>query len=643
MSRRRLAVAAATVLGVVATGAVPASAGSEEGAESDVPAHRVVADELNNPRQLNWTPSGKSLIVAEAGRGASSPEDCVGEGEEAFCVGPTGAVGTVAKPWRESVPYKRRVEGLPSGAGPNGTFSGGHTGADGVEPGHTDEFLSVFNGGGPEVPPAGLQYLIDAAKLGSRTPPPERLLPGGDFAVQLADLAAAEAEQNPGGLQVEPNPYAVIHYDPTPRKRSGDGFALVADAGANVIWKVERSRDAELPDFCTQGVTAEDFDPAACPIVETSVFYRWTDYGNPPEDASEEEAADFSAERPPEFVPTSLALDEDGHVWVGGLGSDVPGAASVVKLSPDGELLEQWDGFTGVTGVAVTDDALYVSQLFGATAPEPPGDSPSDEVPVTPSVPGSVVKVPFDDADGGRVEVDVPFPAGLAADHYGNVYAAVNSIAPAEGATDFFGPGSFDVGGGAVWELDFSHARPVEPPPGEEPVEWPPADSGGEWLPVPDDLFGGQYTVEACGSTVTIEPGDVVDDEYLAIDAADGSTYVFYRGAVTVDVSREDGALLDELDVGGPGYERYSEDGVTVTFSFEGPTITAAFDEVEAAVFVEAGLPAFFYYTGGNVTETVVLPEDPEAATIVSAEVTNNTATGVRDVCQMLDEAVAGD
>lgn len=131
------------------------------------------------------------------------------------------------------------------------------------------------------------------------------------------------------------------------------------------------------------------------------------------------------------------------------------------------------------------------------------------------------------------------------------------------------------------------------------------------------------------------------DVEYLAIDAADGSTYVFYRGAATVDVSREDGALLHELDASGPGYERYSADGLTVTFSYEGPTITAAFDAVEAAVFGEAGLPGFFYYAGGNITETVVFSEDPEAETIVSAEVTNNTATGVRDVCQMLDEAAA--
>lgn len=530
-------------------------------------------------------------------------------------------------------PNERRIEGLPSGAGPDGTFSGGHTGADGVEPGHPGEFLSVFNGGPPGLPPSGLQYLIDDDKLRARKPPPERLLPGGDFAVQLADLAATEAALNPGGKQVESNPYAVIHYDPTPDERSGDGYALVADAAANVIWKVARADDVDLPDHCTRGLTATGYDPETCAVVETSVFYSWPDQGNPPEGATPEEVEEFFAERLPEFVPTSLALDADGHVWVGGLGSEVPGAASVVKLSPDGQLVEQWDGFTGVTGVAVTADALYVSQLFGGTAPESPGDEPSDEAPVTQSAPGSVVKVPLDEADGGRVEVEVPFPAGLVADHHGNVYAAVNSIAPAEGVSEIFGPGSFDVAGGAVWELDFSQARPVEPPPGE----WPPADTGGEWVPAPDFLTGPK-TVAACGTEVTITPGDAQELEYLAIEAVDGSTYVLYRGATTADVAREDGALLEELDVSGPGYERYSEDGLTVTFSFEGPTITAAFDEVEAAVFEQAGLPAFFYYDGGNITETVVFPADPEAETIVSAEVTDNTATGVRDVCEMLDE-----
>lgn len=640
MSRRRLAVVAAAAFGVVASGVAPAAAGSED-PPSDATLHRVVADGLDNPRQLNWTASGNSLVVAEAGRGAVSPEDCEGEGEDAFCVGPTGAVGTIARPWRDSASYTQRIEGLPSGAGPNGSFSGGHTGADGVDRHQRGEFLSAVNAGPPGLPPSGLQYLIDERRLGPNVPPPERLLPGGDFAVQLADLAAVEADLNPGGMQVESNSYAVLYYDPTPDKRSGDGWVLVVDAAANVVWKVARADDSDLPAFCTGGLTAEDFDPAACPLVETTVFYSWPDSGNPPEGATEEEAEEFFASREPEFVPTSLTSDAEGHVWVGGLGSEVPGAGSVVKLDADGQLVEQWDGFTGVTGVAVTEDAFYVSQLFGGTAPEPPGDTPSDEAPVTPSAPGSVVKVPLEDPDGGRVEVLVPFPAGLAADHHGNVYAAVNSIAPAGGVTEIFGPGSFDVGGGAVWDLDFSAATPVEPPPGEEPVEWPPADTGGEWLPLPD-IFNEPIVVPACGATITITGGDVDDGEYLAVEAVDGSTYVLYRGAATVDVSREDGAFIDELDVGGPGYERHSEDGLSVTFSYEGPTITAAFDEVEAAVFEAAGLSAVFYYTGGNVTETVVFDADPEAETIASAEVTRNTATGVRDVCEMLDEAAAG-
>ena len=60
---------------------------------------------------------------------------------------------------------------------------------------------------------------------------------------------------------------------------------------------------------------------------------------------------------------------------------------------------------------------------------------------------------------GQRWAIDVPLPAGLASDGR-RIYASVNSVAPAEGlAGGPFGA----VGGGAVWELDFSDAYLVEP------------------------------------------------------------------------------------------------------------------------------------------------------------------------------------
>ena len=185
-----------------------------------------------------------------------------------------------------------------------------------------------------------------------------------------------------------------------------------------------------------------------------------------------------------------------------------------------------------------------------------------------------------------------------------------------------------------------------EPPPPPEstteeaPPAWPPADTNGEWLPVPDELFTADAPVAACGTTVTIRSGDVFEVEYQALELADGTIRVEYRGDSTTDLVREsDGATVDELDTSGPWTEIYSPDGVTATFSVDGASIYFAYDEVEAAAFAAEGLPDLFYFETGTITERVVFPQDPAATTIVSAEILTDTARGVRDVCDMLDDA----
>ncbi|MGY1713080.1 hypothetical protein ACI78R_01340 [Geodermatophilus sp. SYSU D01106] len=176
----------------------------------------------------------------------------------------------------------------------------------------------------------------------------------------------------------------------------------------------------------------------------------------------------------------------------------------------------------------------------------------------------------------------------------------------------------------------------------EQTFEWPPADTGGEWLPVPDEIYAGGLAVEACGSTVTLSVGDVNETEYQAMHQPDGTIRVEIRGALTTDVVREsDGAMLDEVDNSGPGTEIFDSDGRSITFSYDGPSFVGAFDEVEAAVFAEQGLPPLFFYASGNTTERVIFSEDPEAETIESAEFLTDTARGVQDVCDLLDDAIA--
>lgn len=413
---------------VVLAGPVP-SAFAHGDAGSSGP--RVVADGLDNPRQLDRDQDG-DLVVAEAGRGG--PE-CV----EARCAGLTGAVTLIEDPHRDAPTVSRVVEGLQSVAAPGGSFAEGPGGADatdvegqyvvaGYDPARLD--LSVFVARGGSMLVAGTEEN------------------GEKYLLPYADLQAAEEELNPDGAQIDSNPYAVLYVDEA-RDASPDGYALVADAGANAVWKIE-------PDFST---ATEDSPPE----YEITVWAAWPTTVLP--DGSDDPAG------PAEFVPTSLTADRHGNVYVGGLGSNRPGEASVVKFSAGGTELERWDGFTGVTGVAVDRGHLYVSQLFGQNPPSLPGEpgaedateTPATEAPPAPGqVPGQVVVLHRHEEDADRYAIDVPFPAGLATDRHGSVYASVNSVAPAEGIAE--GPmNPFGaVGGGAVWELDFSEAYRLE-------------------------------------------------------------------------------------------------------------------------------------------------------------------------------------
>ncbi|GAB2615233.1 hypothetical protein GCM10009696_21160 [Kocuria himachalensis] len=405
---------------VVLAGPLPAALAHGD----DSPAGpRVVAEDLDNPRQLNWDQDG-DLVVAEAGRGGA---ECA----ETRCMGATGAVTLIEDPHRDAPTVSTAVEGLLSVAGPDGTFAEGAAGADATDV----EGQYIIAGYDPERFDLAVPTARGAAMLVAGTEEN-----GEEYLLPYADLQAAEEELNPDGAQVDSNPYAVLYVDEDDDV-SPDGYALVADAGANTVWKVE-------PDFST----ATEESP---PEYEVTAWATWPTTVLP--DGSDDPAG------PAEFVPTSLAADEHGNVYVGGLGSIRPGEASVVQFSADGTELDRWDGFTAITGVAVDHEHLYVSQLFGPTPPMPPGETPAEEAPPTPgTVPGQVVVLHRHQEDAARYAVDVPLPAGLATGRHGEVYAAVNSVATAEGIAE--GPmNPFGaVGGGAVWELDFSDAYRLE-------------------------------------------------------------------------------------------------------------------------------------------------------------------------------------
>jgi hypothetical protein len=536
----------------------------------------VVADGLDNPRQLNW--AGDRLLVAEAGSGGDtcvSPPDA--PPEEALCGGTTGGVTEISGLASGEGRSSRVVDGLFSLAGPDGSFAIGSDGADATDlPG---EYI-IAEGNFPfaELPPeiTGLEGAETLAHLVVAA------TDGGQFILPYADLAAAESEQNPDGAQDESNPYAVLFVDPTPDGPEGeDGYALVADAAANTVWKI-------LPDFAA--VPPDCVDDECIPPYEITPFAA---YETPPDD-----------DVTPEFVPTSLATDGEGNVYVGGLGSEVPGAAEIRQYTADGEEIGGWGGFTGITGLAVDEAGahLYVSQLFG-TVPDEQATEP----------PGNVIDV---DLDAGTYRsVDVPFPGGVAVHPDGGVYVAAYSVAPAEGVPA--GPESPEFPGGQVWQIDFSGSDEIG-----LPVFFP-LDTGGEFVPAQTVT---RPLPDACGG-IFLVPGDQSGE--WRVTRNDEGDRIEYRGAATLDVVGPDGTVLvDELDVAGAGSEFYAADG-SAEFEFEGPNVVWAFPEEEQA-FADAGLPLYFYFTSGTFADTISPELDVEVLSVPDDAV---------DLCSLLPEA----
>jgi hypothetical protein len=570
------------VLGGVTAGFTGSASAGENRDSASAADAVVVVTGLDNPRQLNWAPDD-TLLVAEAGSGGDTcvtppPEEgAPPEASGPQCGGLTGGITAVQHPAdvrdQQAV---RVVDGLFSIAGPDGSSAVGSNGADATDlPG---------------------EYIVAETYVPGGLPPEAAGLPGADqlghllvvehdagqqIVVPYADIAAAEAEHNPDGAQVDSNPYATLFVDPTPDGIPGtDGYALVADAAANTVWKVQ-------PDFSV--VPGDCAGDACIPPYEITVFAT---YPTPADD-----------EVTPEFVPTSLATDADGNVYVGGLGSLLAGEAQVVEYSAAGKELNRWGGFTGITGLAVDERGqhLYVSELFGTNPEAAPQGAP-----------GNVVRV--DVAAGTYQSMDVPFPAGVAVDRQNRVFVAAFSVFPAEGV-----PATGQAPatqGGQLWRIDFTGRDAVG-----LPVSFP-LDTGGAWVPAEPTT---RALPDACGG-ILIAPGDVTGE--WRVTRNDKGDLIESRGAATADILGPDGTvLIDELDVSGAGSEFYGADG-SARFDFAAPNVFWAYPE-EVDVWAAAGLPANFYFTQGRFTETISAKGEVDLTSVPSDAV---------DVCGQLSQ-----
>jgi hypothetical protein len=325
-SCRVLALGAALALAL----AVPAAA------DDDL---KVVADGLDNPRGLGFGPGGY-LYVAESGRGGDGP--CISHPEFGdICFGATGAVTRVDL---RRDRQKQLTTGLPSKSEPGGAAAIGPS--DVSFPEDSDHsfddrgFLTVGLEGPLE---SRAQFGEGAVPFGKL----HRLWPDGRTRA-LADIAAFEDTENPDADQPEAD-----------RDSNANGVApingreaYVVDAGGNSIVKADRLGNVELVGVIPFGETP------APPI---------PDFPVPP-----------GTPIPFQSVPTSVAIGDDGAVYVGQLtGFPFPkDGAGVWVIRPGEDPTPYATGFTTITDIALDDDGnLYVVQLTseGLLADPSPG------------------------------------------------------------------------------------------------------------------------------------------------------------------------------------------------------------------------------------------------------------------------------
>ena len=264
--------------------------------------------------------------------------------------------------------------------------------------------FALATGGAEDLPPeaAAIAMSLLVAKPGKP-------------ATRLADLLAYELTNNPDGqdqsVDTVSNPYYVLD------DRRWGGYALVADAGANVVLAVDRRGRVKtffLPPTITTG---------ACAEVENNT------------------ASGVGCDA----VPTGLAYGPGNTLYVSALTSEVPGEGRVYVVDArTGKLRKTISGFSGPTGVAVDPAGnVFVSELLEGF---PAGDGPPPDD-FDPSTVGQIVKVT---PSGKRSFAQVTMPSGLLWDD-GSLYASAWSVAGFLGMGDAgqvvsIAPGAFVKG-----------------------------------------------------------------------------------------------------------------------------------------------------------------------------------------------------
>jgi hypothetical protein len=309
----------------------------------------VVADHLNNPRQL--TVRGNAVYVAEAGTGGVG---CLPE--QRPCIGLTGSVTRVRHGRAERIqthllsmltPFGSEIVGVNALAFRGDDLYGVSSGSCTIPPGLPDEVVAQ----------AGKILRLD----------------GGDRVEPVADVSTIECTTDPDGQDPDTNPYGLA-------VRGRDFY--VADAGGNDVLRVRRGETTVATVLSRDGQpvpTSLAFGPDGALYIGTLNFeggpgtakvYRFDPW-----------RGELSVYADGLFAVTGLAFGPKGWLYV----SQFTTAFGPAGPSPDGVVVAvPWGGgtegrrtigagalhFPG--GVAVMGDHLYVSNWSIATGEDGP-------------------------------------------------------------------------------------------------------------------------------------------------------------------------------------------------------------------------------------------------------------------------------
>ncbi len=329
----------------------------------------TVATGLNAPMGLHVSADG-ALYLVEAGYG----------GDEVLRMIPPGAGEAQDLPFG---PTSRLLRLDPSGGGDAtevAVFPSVHMGMD-------------VSGASRVVTHDGAYFVTSGAWLETDgESPPEwvaevvRVDGASGALATVSDTWALERDENPDGHILESHPFGLTV--------GPDGMLYVADAGANVLLRIDPSSGAtEIVAVFADGV------PGFVPNAQRG----------------------GATENDP--VPTAVVFAPNGDLLVSFLPGfpPLPGTGQVVRVADDGTYQTVADGSVMLTDLTVgPDGAVYAIRMadFGEQGPQP--------------MTGAIVRM----EDGGFVEVvgELSFPTAVAFDASGAAYVTLNGVgAPGSG------------------------------------------------------------------------------------------------------------------------------------------------------------------------------------------------------------------